>query len=89
MKSLIFLLFIAFVSSEVFPGIININYNNCKGGQIENGKCKCPDKKLLFGKECKPCANGTIMFNNCICRLARYLEGINSNYIKSALQVKH
>ena len=73
MKSLIFLLFIAFVSSEVFPGIINSN--NCIGGQIENGKCKCPDKKLLFGKECKPCVNGTIMFNKCICRRARYLEG--------------
>ena len=48
MKSLIFLLFIAFVSSEVFPGIINSN--NCIGGQIENGKCKCPKKNFYLGK---------------------------------------
>jgi len=75
MKSLIFLLFIAFVSSEVFPGLININYNNCKGGQIENGKCKCPDKKILIGNECKSCTGGIIRFNRCICPRGRNLQG--------------
>jgi len=71
MKSLIVLLFIACESSIVFPGRLN----NCKGGQIENGKCKCPNKTALIEKECKPCVYGVIIFNKCTCPVGRYLEG--------------
>ena len=73
MKSLTFLLFIAYASSIVFPGRLTKNY--CIGGQIENGKCKCPDKTALIGKECKPCIDGSIMFNRCRFPKGRYLEG--------------
>jgi len=74
MKSLIFLLFIAYASSIVFPGrLISTNY--CIGGQINNGTCKCPDQTALIGKECKPCVGGSIMFNRCRCPLGKYLEG--------------
>ena len=72
MKSLIFLLFIAYASSFIFfPGRLS---NYCIGGQIENGNCKCPNKTALFGKECKPCIGGSIMFNRCKCPQGRYLE---------------
>ena len=75
MKSLIFLLFIAFSSSFImFPGR-SINSNYCIGGQIENGKCKCPEKTALIGKECKPCIGGSILFNRCKCPQGRYLVG--------------
>ena len=73
MKSLIFLLFIAYASSFIFfPGRLS---NYCIGGQIENGNCKCPNKTALFGKECKPCIGGSIMLNRCKCPQGRYLEG--------------
>ena len=76
MKSLIFLLFIAFASSINIPIIPKlIDNNSCIGGQIEKGVCKCPDKTALIGKECKPCVNGSIMFNRCRCSVGRYLEG--------------
>ena len=76
MKSLIFLLFIVFVSSlniPIFPTLIN--NTSCIGGKFEKGICKCPDKTALIGKECKPCVNGSIMFNRCRCPNGRYLEG--------------
>ena len=73
MKILIFLLFIAYTSSIIFPGRLISNY--CIGGQIENGNCKCPNQTALFGKECKPCVGGSIMFNKCRCPQGRYLEG--------------
>ena len=73
MKSIIFLLFIAYASSFIFfPGRLS---NYCIGGQIENGNCKCPNKTALFGKECKPCIGGSIMLNRCKCPQGRYLEG--------------
>ena len=80
MKSLIFLLFIAFVSSDVIPNpkVIPkglINRNACLGGKIENGNCTCPNKTALIGYECKPCIGGTIMFNRCKCPLGKYLSG--------------
>ena len=77
MKSLIFLLFIAFASSIIIPNIPGRLEENssCIGGQIEKGVCKCPDKTALIGKECKPCVNGSIMFNRCRCPVGRYLEG--------------
>ena len=79
MKSLIFLLFIAFASSIYIPSIPIIpkliDNNSCIGGQIEKGVCKCPDKTALIGKECKPCVNGSIMFNRCRCPVGRFLEG--------------
>ena len=80
MKSLIILLFIAFVSSDVIPnpkvipkGLINRNV--CLGGKIENGNCKCPNNTALIGYECKPCIGGTIMLNRCICPPVKYLSG--------------
>ena len=74
MKSLIFLLFIVYASSIVFPDRL-INSNYCIGGQIENGTCKCPNQTALIGKECKPCIGGTINFNKCRCPKGKYLEG--------------
>jgi len=66
MKRLFFLLFIAFVSSQIQKGLIQ--RNTCKGGNIKNGRCTCPNKTALFGFECKPCINGTIINNKCRCR---------------------
>ena len=74
MKSLIFLLFIVYATSIVFPGRL-INSNNCIGGQIENGICKCPNQTALIGKECKPCIGGIIKFNKCRCPTGKYLKG--------------
>ena len=82
MKSLIFLLFIAFASSIVFPGRL-INSNYCIGGQIENGKCKCPDQTALIGKECKSCVGGSILFNKCRCPRGRFLEGNECKLFKA------
>jgi hypothetical protein len=65
MKRLIFLLFIAFVSSQIKKGLIQRNV--CIGGKIENGKCKCPSKTALFGYECKPCISGKIILGRCKC----------------------
>ena len=74
MKSLIFLLFIVFISSDAIPkGLINIKA--CSGGKIVNGICKCPNKKALIGYECKPCIGGKIMFNRCKCPQNKYLSG--------------
>ena len=80
MKSLIFLLFITFVSSDVIqkPKIIQkglINRNVCIGGKIENGICKCPNETALIGYNCKPCIGGTIILNRCKCSSGRYLFG--------------
>jgi hypothetical protein len=76
MKSLIFLLFITFVSSELIPIIPKlIDNNSCIGGKIEKDVCKCPEKTALIGKECKPCVNGSIMFIRCRCPAGRYLVG--------------
>jgi hypothetical protein len=80
MKSLIILLFIAFVSSDVIPnpkvipkGLINRNV--CLGGKIENGNCKCPNNTALIGYECKPCIGGTILLNRCKCPQGKLLIG--------------
>ena len=81
MKSLIFLLFIAFVSSDVIPkknltiqkGLIN--RITCLGGKIEKGNCICPNKTALIGHACKPCLDGTIISNRCVCPFRYYLEG--------------
>ena len=44
-------------------------------GKIENGSCKCPEKKALIGFECKSCIGGAIMFNRCRCPNDMYLDG--------------
>ena len=75
MKRLFFLLFIAFVSSQIQKGLIQ--RNTCKGGNIKNGRCICPNKTALFGFECKPCINGTIINNKCRCRTP--YEKLNGN----------
>ena len=80
MKGLIFLLFIAFTSSIVFPGRLISNY--CLGGQIENGICKCPEKTALIGKECKPCVGGSIIFNMCRCPEGKFLKSNECQLIK-------
>ena len=74
MKNLIFLLFIAFVSSDAILKEL-INKKACIGGRIINGICKCPNKKALIGYECKPCIGGKIMFNRCRCPVNQYLSG--------------
>jgi len=83
MKTLIFILFIAFVSSSIFPTstpkkkfpIRLINRNACLGGKIEDGICKCPNNTALIRYECKPCIGGTIKFNRCKCPIGEYLKG--------------
>ena len=74
MEGLIFLLFIAFISSVKDQKVFN-RKNSCLGGKIENGSCKCPEKKALIGFECKSCIGGTIMFNRCRCPNDMYLDG--------------
>jgi hypothetical protein len=73
MKSLFFLLFIAFVSSQIKKGLIQRNV--CIGGKIENGKCLCPNKTALIGFECKPCINGSIILGKCKCPQGKSLIG--------------
>jgi len=79
MKSLIILLFIAFVSAINIQRRL-IENNLCVGGQIENGVCKCPSKTVLIGKECKKCINGRIILNRCICPKGRHLDGNECKY---------
>jgi len=73
MKSLIFLLFIAFVSSQIKKGLIE--RNTCIGGNIENGRCICPNKTALIRFECRPCINGTVINSRCICPSGKKLFG--------------
>ena len=73
MKSLIFLLFIAFVSSQIKKGLIE--RNTCIGGNIENGRCLCPNKTALIRFECRPCINGTVINSRCICPSGKKLFG--------------
>ena len=73
MKTLLFLIFIAFVSSQIKKGLIQ--RNACIGGKIENGKCICPNKTALIGFECKPCINGTIILGKCKCPKGKSLVG--------------
>ena len=76
MKSLIFLLFITFVSSELIPIIPKLADNNsCIGGKIEKGRCICPNSTALIGYECKPCIGGKVILNRCRCPLGKYLSG--------------
>jgi len=97
MKILIFLLFLAFVSSKYIPrhkgrfeGI-----NNCIGGKIIKkviGRefCQCPDRTVLVGNECKPCIGGLKMFKSCRCPEGSFLfenkcvshKGCSPGYIK-------
>jgi len=72
MKILIFLLFIAVVSSTQSP-IPNGLINRCKGGKILKGSCKCLNNTGLIGSECKPCKGGIIKNNRCICLPGRRL----------------
>ena len=66
MKSLIILLFIAFVSSmTIKKGLVDRNV--CLGGEIKNSKCQCPNNTALIGYECKPCNGGSIIAGRCIC----------------------
>ena len=75
MKSIIFLLFIVFVSSQIPKyGLIN-RTRFCKGGRIQNRRCTCPNNTALFNSECKPCVDGSIMFGRCICTQEKYLVG--------------
>jgi len=74
MKSLIILLFIAFVSSmTIKKGLVDRNV--CLGGEIKNGKCQCPNNTALIGYECKPCLGGTIIAGKCKCPGGRSLIG--------------
>ena len=76
MKSLIFLLFIVYVSSDdnaIPKGLINRKV--CIGGKIEKGSCKCPNKTALIGYECKPCIGGKIIFNKCRCSSMQFWNG--------------
>ena len=74
MKTLIFLLFIVFVSSDVIQkGLINRKF--CLGGRIVKGICRCQNKTALFRYECKPCIGGKIIFNRCRCPSTQYLSG--------------
>ena len=74
MKSLIILLFIAFVSSmTIKKGLVDRNV--CLGGEIKNSKCQCPNNTALIGYECKPCLGGTIIDGKCKCPRGKSLIG--------------
>jgi hypothetical protein len=75
MKSLIFLLIVAFVSSQIIrKGLIDrINY--CKGGKLQDGRCVCPNNTALFNNECKQCVGGSIMSGRCKCPKGKFLKG--------------
>ena len=81
MKILIFLLFIAFVSSKYIPRLKGSfeDRNYCMGGQIikdiRGETCRCLNRTVLFGNECKPCIGGFNMGNRCKCPNGRYLRG--------------
>ena len=80
MKSLIFLLFIVFASSQLpKKGLID-RTRFCKGGIIQNGRCICPNNTVLFNTECKPCVGGSIKFGKC-----QYPKGnsIKGSYYKA------
>ena len=74
MKSLIFLLFIAFALSVPIRKKL-IDRNVCLGGEIKNGKCQCPNNTALIGYECKPCLGGTIIAGRCKCPQGNSLIG--------------
>ena len=81
MKSLIILLFIAFVSSlTIKKGLVERNV--CLGGKIKNGKCQCPNNTALIGSECKPCLGGTIIAGRCKCPQGKSLVGNKCLLIK-------
>ena len=70
MKSLIFLIFLAFASSQIIKKRLIDRTSFCKGGELENGKCKCPKGKTLKGNECKllkVCSEGYIRLYNNTC----------------------
>ena len=74
MKSLIFLLFIAFALSVPIRKRL-IDRNVCLGGEIKNAKCQCPNNTALIGYECKPCLGGTIIAGRCKCPQGKILIG--------------
>ena len=83
MKSLIILLFIAFVSSmTIKKGLVDRNV--CLGGEIKNGKCQCPNNTALIGYECKPCLGGTIIAGKCKCPRGKILLGNKCTTFKTS-----
>jgi len=73
MKSLIFLLFIAFVTTQTIrKGLIDRQF--CIGGRL-NKTCQCPNNTALIGYECKPCIGGTIVSGKCTCPKGKALVG--------------
>jgi len=80
MKRLIFLLFIALVSSQSYKKGLIDRTRYCKGGKLQNGKCKCPNSTALFKYECKPCIGGSIKSGRCKCPKGKFLKEMNVNY---------
>ena len=75
MKSLIILLFITFISSQINIGGYLFNYqSSCKGGIIQNKKCICPNNTFLFEYQCTPCVGGSIKSGKCQCPKGKFLE---------------
>ena len=81
MKSLIFLLFLAFVSSQLNKRRLDLT-SFCKGGKLQNGKCICPNNTALFNYECKRCIGGSIISGRCKCPKGKTLKGNECKLLK-------
>ena len=82
MKRLIFLLLVALVSSQIIKKRLIDRTNFCKGGNLQNGKCICPNNTALFSNECKPCVGGSIKSGRCKCPKGKTLKGNECNLLK-------
>ena len=82
MKNLLVLLFIVFISSmPIRKGLIDRNV--CVGGEVLNGKCKCPSNTALIGYECKSCIGGSIIAGRCKCPQGKILIRNNCTVAKT------
>ena len=74
MKSLIFLIFLAFASSQIIKKRLIDRTSFCKGGELENGKCKCPNNTAFVNNECTRCIDGSIIAGKCNCPKGKILR---------------
>ena len=82
MKSIIFLLFIAFASSQIINKRLINKASLCKGGKLQDGRCICPNNTALFNNECKRCVGGSIKSSRCKCPNGKILLGNECKLLK-------
>ena len=82
MKRLIFLLLVALASSQIIKKRLIDRTSFCKGGNLQNGKCICPNNTALFNNECKRCIGGSIKSGRCKCSKGKTLLGNECKLLK-------